>query len=628
MKVSATVKIPPAALSLLATFLLCSLTIGRSEEPAAIAGKEFNVADFGAVADGKTDAGPAFRDAVTAASAAGPGAVVKVGAGVWRLMPAAGENACVPIPNAQGLTVCGEPGKTELSIGVPRCTVFALSGCEGTEVRGFTIDFSPLPFTQGKIVSIDPKAGTFDMTIDPGYPSLGEPMFSQTTAKYERWGMCMDPHTRWLKPGAPSFLLIGTITPATEGTWRLKTAPGDEGKLASMAPGDLYVQLARGGGAAFTVDKSRNCTIADSTVYSSPGCSVVSVANDLLTVRGLHVRFKPGTDRLISTDADGVHCQQNLKGPLIEGCSFEGMADDGINIYSPANIVREVLSSTEFVISKRSAIEEGDRIQVIDPKTGLVRGEAEVTQLQLQLQRQPDQSAGGLWAVSLSEPIEGVVGGEDFTGADTMYNLTRCGAGYVVRGNQFNRFRGRGILLRAGEGLVEGNAFTNPSSNDIVLANEPDWPEGPIPWDIKIRNNTFTRGGNDTIIRIMAFRLGHKLAVGRTLRGITIEDNLFTNPPGTAIFVGAAKDVVIRNNRIIREAGSAFPKNQPAVKLENCGGISIENLAVSDPGQTYKTVLHIGDTVDKGEGGIKIDNMKGDWDALPPVKDDRKSGTP
>lgn len=622
MKVSSTVKIPPAALSLFATFLLCALTIGRSEEPAAIAGKEFNVADFGAVADGKTDAGPAFRDAVTAAIAAGPGAVVKVGAGIWRLMPAAGKNACVPIPNTQGLTVCGEPGKTELSIGAPRCTVFALSECEGTEVRGFSIDFSPLPFTQGKIVSIDPKAGTFDITIDPGYPSLDEPMFAQTRLKYERWGMFMDSQTRWLKPGAPNFILIDTITRKENGLWCLQTASGDGGKLGFMAPGDLYVQLARGGGTVFTVEKCRNCTIADSTVYSSPGCSVVSVANDALVVRGLHVRFKPGTDRLISTDADGIHNQQNIKGPLVEGCSFEGMADDAINIYSTAAVVREVLSSTMFAISRNGAIEKGDRLQVIDPKTGQVRGEAEVAQIE------PSRAVGNLRNVTLSEPVAGVVAGKDSRSGDMIFNMTRCGAGYVIRSNQFNRFRGRGILTRAGNGLIEGNTFTNPSSNDIALADEPDSAEGPVPWNIKIRNNIFTGGGDDAVIRIITFRSGFKLADGRSLRDITIEDNLFTDPPGTAIFIGAAKNIVIRNNRIIRKLGAPFRKNQPALDLANCGGIVIENLIVSDPGRTYSAFVHIGKTVDPDDSGIKITNMKNDRDVCLPVEDDRKSRTP
>ena len=97
------------------------------------------MADYGAIADGQTDAGPAFRQAIAAAQAAGPGSDVVVGAGVWRLLPAAGEQVCLPIAHARGLTVRGEPGQTELIIGVARGAGFALNDC--AEAR--SINWSP-----------------------------------------------------------------------------------------------------------------------------------------------------------------------------------------------------------------------------------------------------------------------------------------------------------------------------------------------------------------------------------------------------------------------------------------------------------------------------------------------------
>ncbi len=60
---------------------------------------------------------------------------------------------------------------------------------------------------------MDTNAAAIELRIDPGYPSLDEPMFAQTTAKYERWGMFMDAGTRWLKPGTPNFVLMDTFTP-------------------------------------------------------------------------------------------------------------------------------------------------------------------------------------------------------------------------------------------------------------------------------------------------------------------------------------------------------------------------------------------------------------------------------
>ncbi len=238
----------------------------RFEDPRMIRerrGREFDVTDFGAVADGRTDAGPAFRKAIAAAQAAGLGSVVRVPSGVWRLLPTAGEKACLPIIEARGLTVRGVPGKTELIIGGGRCSAFELRECEATTLLGFTVDYAPLPFTQGTVAAVDRNAASIELRIDPGYPSLDEPMFAQTTAKYERWGMFMDAGTRWLKPGTPNFVLMDTFTPLAGGVWRLKVAPGAEDKLRHLVVGDWFVQLARGVGAAFSLVKSRACTIED-----------------------------------------------------------------------------------------------------------------------------------------------------------------------------------------------------------------------------------------------------------------------------------------------------------------------------------------------------------------------------
>ena len=241
----------------------------RFEDPRKIRegrGSEFDVTEFGAVADGRTHAGPLFRKAIVAAQAAGPGSVVRVPSGVWRLLPTVGEKTCLPITKARDLTVRGVPGKTELIIGGGRCSAFELRECEATTLCGFTVDYAPLPFTQGMIVAVDTNAAAIELRIDPGYPSLEEPMFAQTTAKYERWGMFIDAGTRWLKPGTPNFVLMDTFTPLAEGVWRLKVAPGEEDKLRHLVVGDLFVQLARGVGAAFT---SSNPWLAPSRTKSS-----------------------------------------------------------------------------------------------------------------------------------------------------------------------------------------------------------------------------------------------------------------------------------------------------------------------------------------------------------------------
>ena len=152
--------------------------------------------------------------------------------------------------------------------------------------------------------------------------------------------------------------------------------------LQHMRPGDAYVHLARGYGAALLAHGCDGVRFENVVVHASPGLASGLVANrGEILVRGLQVRFVEGASRLLTTNADGVHCQQNRGGPVIEECYFEGMADDGLNIYAPPNVLREVRSPTEWRVSSGCLVLPGDRLQVLEPKTGLVRGEVKAVEV-------------------------------------------------------------------------------------------------------------------------------------------------------------------------------------------------------------------------------------------------------
>ena len=139
------------------------------------------------------------------------------------------------------------------------------------------------------------------------------------------------------------------------------------------------MHLARGHGSAVFAQGCDGIRIENVTVHASPGLAVGLVGNrGEIVVRGLEVRFAPGTTRLLTANADGVHCQQNRSGPVIEDCYFEGMADDAINLYAPPNVVARNPLPDPMAGLARCPVLPGDRLQVLDPKTGRVRGEVKV----------------------------------------------------------------------------------------------------------------------------------------------------------------------------------------------------------------------------------------------------------
>ena len=93
-----------------------------------------------------------------------------------------------------------------------------------------------------------------------------------------------------------------------------------------------------------------------------------------------------------------------------------------------------------------------------------------------------------------------------------------------MRGN-----RRYGCLLRAGGGVVENNTFEDTTGAGVVLTNEPDWPEGPVPWGITIRGNRFLCGGtclgyadspHGAALWVRLTRLGHGLAEAESIRAV------------------------------------------------------------------------------------------------------------
>ena len=50
-----------------------------------------------------------------------------------------------------------------------------LSDCRNVTVKNLTVDYDPLPFTQGVITSVSPDSRVVEFTIDKGYPDLTGP---------------------------------------------------------------------------------------------------------------------------------------------------------------------------------------------------------------------------------------------------------------------------------------------------------------------------------------------------------------------------------------------------------------------------------------------------------------------
>ena len=79
----------------------------------------------------------------------------------------AGSNVHVLIENLSDTEIIAE-GVTLLCTDLTRAIMFR--DCRKVELRGLTVDYDPLPFTQGDIVEVNGPEGWLDVKIHAGYP--------------------------------------------------------------------------------------------------------------------------------------------------------------------------------------------------------------------------------------------------------------------------------------------------------------------------------------------------------------------------------------------------------------------------------------------------------------------------
>lgn len=560
--------------------------------------------EFGGLPDDDQDDGQALRVALVKA-AAEPGGVVELEPGTY-LVDGPDSGYHLTVSGARGLRVEGNGAR--LVMRNPSSGGILFHDCQDIQIRDLTIDYDPVPFSQGTITAVDPAAGTFDMAVDDGYPHPRSWFFLRAPLCF---GTVRLRETAMLREDVGDHLMVARWEAVEDALYRAHIDPGHyRQQLAKVQPGDAFVYVARAGGGAVDVHASSDVVIENVTVYASTTSAVTLLQADRVTVRGLTVAIAPDTDRLNSTNADGVHCQQARIGPRIEDSRFEGMSDDAINIYTVPNLVRRVISNTRIAVSGAGQMRVGDELEIWDPITGALRGHATIAALDVE---------SGEMLVTLDRDVPGTQAGADYRTADHVYNRDASGEGFAIVHNTFENHRRYAIFIKSGRGLIEGNTIRNLSGNGIVIANEPDWPEGPMSREIIIRGNLIEHVGfsgsyglqpDGAAIHIKGNKLGFGLAAWRGQRGITIESNTIRDWPRNAIYLGSADGVTLRDNRletVVRRADIP-PEAAVGVLIENCAHMTIDGLDISEP-RRIRAVIEIDGTSDMDS--ITINGLTG-----------------
>lgn len=495
-------------------------------------------------------------------------ASVAIPPGTYRVKPS-GKNPAyhLAVMGARDIEIVGS-GAT-LVFENPKMGGIWFEHCTRMTVRGLTLDWDPLPFTQGRIVAADAALPGYDIAVDQGYSDDPE-LFSKGAA-VEFYA----PATRLLKPG--TWDLFNThVTREKPGMLRLRVQSAAQVSGNDAAVGDLaVVNLREKIGMRFM-----NCAavaVEQVTFWTAPGIAVQEVGGEGGSRYTYTVTRGPSpagrAPRLMSATADAFHSSGVRRGPVVDGCLFEYQGDDGVAIHGAYSLVvstgecRTVHISPMYEMPYRS----GDCVRVYDGRTYRLKEQAQIVAVARDavpegaalepVQKLWERYHSGAvrrsyYALTLDRALSTCLG-------DLACSSNWTGSGFAVRNNTIRRHRARGIIVKAENGVIENNLIEDVGTAGIFLGPEfAIWLEGDYVRNVTVRSNVIRRVGmsancmkNRNAIPVGAITVAASspekaLPGGWGNRDLAIEGNDVDTCGGIGMLIACAQHVRVTDNRI------------------------------------------------------------------------------
>jgi hypothetical protein len=526
-------------------------------------------ADYGLVGDGVRDEGPALQRALEALRQHAPPVTLRFDAGkTYRIMSAA-ETWVFALRGLRDFTLDGNDSTFVLGA---QLRFILLNNCTDAVVRGFSLDFEPLPFADGVVVAMNAAAKTVDVKIGDEFalPPLGGP-----TGQREQAYFAMLWHQQAQGSIGEHYYIADTTEayPSSLKDRVIRAQAGPEfNNFAGIRVGETRISLpvrgvahkieGFGASPAVVIEENRNVCCENINLWSAPLFAVSVARNDGDCVfRHFDIRPKPGTVRLTSSWRDGFHVKANYANLLWEDCHLEGMNDDAFNIATHSSHVAQVVDATTLRLQQNFPLgmvpfRAGDTLAAYDVIGGKLLGRATVIAIVEVGERDvanPERPAVPL-KLTLDHGLPGMKAG------DVAWNESSANP--------------RTILRRCT--IRNSCRFQSPVTvEDCDIAGlcwfYGDNIEGPLPANVTIENSRLRAGrGNPTIA--VAFT---SLIVGADGKPVTPSQPVICNVRFTGntidgdVDFGYVKNLSLIENRFQSPRGKLAIHDSRAVLLQN-----------------------------------------------------------
>ena len=455
-----------------------------------------------------------------------------------------------PLIGFDGLTVDGRGAELIFHGSI---TPFVVDESKNIVIRNLSVDYPRPYYSQARVLASG--NGCTDLSFPPDYPCRVEngkivffdPNEGWDTARLDHVLVTEFDERRahrlvylayWDNPEKAGFLSgLARLVRAEQlpdGVIRLHGADGH-------TPGAWW--LATHGSRhnpGFVIQKSRDVTLEDITLYHTASMGVVGQLSENITLRRVNTALRPG--RLLSVNADATHFVHCTGTVLLEDCHLCHMMDDGGNFHGTYTLVDRILGAKTLVARIQHAQQQGvqiyrpgDVLALVDRSS--LRRLAEITVDDVLLINER------LIRLTFEEPLpacaqEGLA----------IENFTRMPE-VILRGCEVAWNRPRGFLISTcRRALIENCVFSNMNQAIHLTGDANSWFEsGPVR-DLTVRNCYF---------RDSAYTDGPAIRIDPAVvqtednyyhGSILNENNLFESDVPRILYARNTESIVFRGN--------------------------------------------------------------------------------
>ncbi|MFA6801637.1 MAG: right-handed parallel beta-helix repeat-containing protein, partial [Acholeplasmataceae bacterium] len=342
----------------------------------------------------------------------------------------------------------------------------------------------------------------------------------------------------------------------------------------------------------FLIKETKNFYMETVNIYTTPGMAIRSESSENLYFNRTNLMLKPGSKRLMTATADGLHAADTVGDIIVSNSIFEYSHDDSINIktfyFKVDSVLRNKVTLNMTTTEVRIPINVGDQLEFFEDNTFSSKAIRTVTAV---------EAYGTTYEITLNENLStGLVNQGDLVG-----NISRVPK-VSIENSIFRNKRNRGILVQVRDSRIINSAFYNIIHGPIMVHAAFDvFAEAIVPQNITIQNCKFINNNQASGLNgdISVFRYGGEI-VSNTIKQITISNNYFYHSAYRAIYLLGTGDVTITNNLFqdvaINVSGDSGKNN--AIYIKTCIDTTItDNLIYMTNDKAYFMFLYATDDV-------------------------------